>query len=72
MDIEEKCVSLAKIAFGQFHFLGWTDLFFCVGGSKQNVWEAEKKISKTYAKLYIGHNEILLCIDSVVVNDPRH
>ena len=34
--------------------------------------EAEKEISKTYAKLYIGHNEILLCIDSVVVNDPRH
>ena len=37
MDIEEKCVSLAKIAFGQFHFIGWTDLFFCVGGPKKCV-----------------------------------
>ena len=72
MGMREKMCFLEKIAFGQFHFIGWTHLFFCVGGSKQNVREAEKKISKTYAKLYIGHNEILLCIDSVVVNDPRH
>ena len=44
-------------------------IWVCVGGSKMRGWLT--KISWTYTQVYIEHNEILLCIYSVVVNDPK-
>ena len=58
-----------KIAFDQYDFIDATD--FYLRGWMENAWVVEQKISWTYTQVYIEHNEILLCIYSVVVNDPK-
>ena len=64
-----KMCFLRKIAFDQFDFIDATDLSLCRRIKK--AWVVDKKISWTYTQVYIEHNEILLCIYSVVVNDPK-
>lgn len=64
-----KMCFLRKIAFDQFDLIDATDLSLC--RRIKNAWVVDKKISWTYTQVYIEHNEILLCIYSVVVNDPK-
>ena len=63
----EKCVFSEKSHL--INFIDATDLSLC--RRIKNAWVVDKKISWTYTQVYIEHNEILLCIYSVAVNDPK-